>query len=192
MALGNKTQIGWGITANWYLDIGWGMKDKIDYQWVGNSSALRAAFDGMVSALPIGGYMNPITHEMILSPHTQELLASGKKVYHLSVGKEAIDKMIESKKGFPSPLVTVPPGAVKGWDQEITTGVGSVVWAASLKMPEKLAYETVKLIIENCDKFKTYHALGKLMTPEALCYGLTEKELHPGAYRAYKEAGLLK
>jgi TRAP-type uncharacterized transport system substrate-binding protein len=46
------------------------------------------------------------------------------------------------------------------------------------------------MIIENVGMFKEYHALGKLMSRESLAYGVDPSKIHPGALRAYKEAGL--
>jgi TRAP-type uncharacterized transport system substrate-binding protein len=44
----------------------------------------------------------------------------------------------------------------------------------------------------NVDKFAKYHALGKLLSKEMLCWNMTPDDLHPGVYRAYKEFKLMK
>ena len=58
--------------------------------------------------------------------------------------------------------------------------------------PEQLAYQVTKLIIDNVDKFAKYHTLGKLMSRQALGFGFDEKEIAPGALKAYREAGIIK
>ena len=60
------------------------------------------------------------------------------------------------------------------------------------EFPEDVAYEVTKLILDNIDKFGEYQATGKLMSPEGLVYGWDEKDIHPGALRAYREAGVIK
>jgi hypothetical protein len=55
-----------------------------------------------------------------------------------------------------------------------------------------VAYEVTKLIIKNVSSFKDYHNLGKLMSKKALPIGWSPDRIHPGAVKAYKEAGLLK
>ncbi len=191
VALGKKAQIGWGIMANWYLDTGWGLKGKVKKEWIGNKPALRALKDGLVDAIVIGGYVNSDTMEFQPSPHTRELLAS-KKVYHLTVGKKAVDKVLDKYGEFPSATLTIPPGTIKGQDKAIVSMLPLVYWTVSEQFPEEHAYEITKLLIKNVGTFKNYHALGKLMSPKSLSYGLKPEELHPGALKAYKEAGLIK
>ncbi len=48
------------------------------------------------------------------------------------------------------------------------------------------------MIIKNVNGFKEYHALGKLMSKKSLVYGWESKDIHPGALKAYKEAGIIK
>lgn len=191
VALGKKAQLGCGIVANWYLDIGWGLEGKVKKQWIGNKPALRALKDGLVDAICISGYINPATQQFIPSPHTQELLAS-KKIYHLSIGKNAVNKVADAYPGSPKSILTLPPGTIKGQDKPVVANSGNVYWTVSDQFPEEHAYEIVKLLIKHVDTFKDYHALGKLMSPESLCYGLNPEGMHPGALKAYKEAGLIK
>ena len=68
----------------------------------------------------------------------------------------------------------------------------SIAWVASPNFPDELAYEITKMIIANIDKFSEYTALGKLMSRTALTFGWPQQDIHPGALRAYKEAGLIK
>jgi hypothetical protein len=63
---------------------------------------------------------------------------------------------------------------------------------AAPEFPEELAYEATKLILDNLKTFGEVHALGKLMSPEAMAYGAKPEDLHPGALRAYREAGVIK
>ena len=67
--------------------------------------------------------------------------------------------------------------------------VDNNVWVASANFPHVYAHEIIKMVI---DKFAGFHALGKLMSPGALAFGWPQEDIHPGALRAYKEAGIIK
>ena len=62
----------------------------------------------------------------------------------------------------------------------------------SANFPDEYAYEIIKMVIANIDKFAEFHALGKLMSPGALAFGWPQEQIHPGALKAYKEAGIIK
>jgi hypothetical protein len=190
IALGRATQISWAIQPEMIIRYGWGMADKIKLQYVGTDPAVPALLDGLADAIVIGIYLNPKTFEISLSPQTAELLASGKKINHISWGAEAIKKTRET--GMPISLLTIPPNAVKGMEKPIDSFTDSVAWCAAPEFPEELAYEITKLIIQKCSEFGAYHNLGKLMAPDVLPFGWEANQIHPGALKAYKEAGILK
>lgn len=48
------------------------------------------------------------------------------------------------------------------------------------------------MIIDNIKMFGDYHATGKLMSTVGLIYGWETNDIHPGALRAYREAGIVK
>lgn len=192
-AIGTKAQITWGLLVNWMIDIGGGLKGDVSYQWVGLEPARRAVLDGMADVMPVGVYLNTVDYQNILNPQTRELFASRKKIYHVSIPKEAAELM-SKELNHEFKTVVVPSGKVQGIDEDIT-GVwgGGNFWCVSEQFPEDLAYEFTKLLIDNCAKLKDYHVLGALTAvPEVLCEGATAESLHPGAYRAYREAGLMK
>ena len=68
----------------------------------------------------------------------------------------------------------------------------AIAWVAYPELNEDTVYKLTKMIIENVGKLKDYHALGKLMAPGTLAYGWKPENIHPGALKAYKEAGLVK
>ena len=57
--------------------------------------------------------------------------------------------------------------------------------------PEEYAYILAKAMIENIEAFGKYHALGGLMSRAGLVKGFSAENIHPGALRAYQEAGIL-
>jgi len=56
---------------------------------------------------------------------------------------------------------------------------------------EKIVYTVAKTILDNFDEFKKLHPAYKTITKESLLAGLAVPQ-HPGAIKAFKEAGLLK
>ena len=190
IALGRGTQILWAIEPRLIIENGWGLQDKIDIQYVGTKPAARALLDGLVNAGIIGGYADPIRGILKPSPQTIELLAGGKKLYHISWGKDAVQKVID--KGMPIAQLELPAGTIEGQDKVLEVFCDPIAWCAYPELDETLAYEVAKLIIDNVDKFQDYHALGKLMSKQSLVYGWDPKNIHPGALKAYKEAGIIK
>ena len=190
IALGRGTQILWAIEPEWIIRHGWGLRDKIKIQYVGTKPAMNALLDGLVDAAIIGGYADPIRGEISPSPQTLELLASGKTLYHIPWGEEAVKRAIG--KGMPIAPLKLPVNSIKGLNYVLDVFCDPIAWCAYPELPEDIAYEVTKLIIENVSKFVKYHNLGKLMSPQSLPYGSDIENIHPGAVRAYKEAGILK
>ena len=61
----------------------------------------------------------------------------------------------------------------------------------SEKMPEKVVYTLTKTILDNFDKFRKLHPAYKTITRKSLLDGLAIPQ-HPGAIKAFKEAGIIK
>ena len=60
-------------------------------------------------------------------------------------------------------------------------------------MKDEVVYQVTKAILDNFEEFKKQHSLlqGPLATKAAMLEGLGIPQ-HPGAIKAFKEAGLLK
>ena len=190
VALGRAPQILWTIEPRMIIQEGWELKDKIEIQMVGTKPAARALVDGLVDAAVIGGYIDPFTGQLKPSPQTIELLASGKPLHSISWGKTAVQKVIE--KGLPIAQINLPPGTIKGQTKVLETFCDPIAWVVFPEFSEEAAYKVTKMIIEHVKAFKDYHALGNLMSPKSLAFGWDPKRIHPGALRAYREAGILK
>jgi TRAP transporter TAXI family solute receptor len=73
-----------------------------------------------------------------------------------------------------------------------TPSIGvKAVLVTSKKVPEKVVYALTKTILDNFDEFKKLHPAYKTITKESLLDGLSVTQ-HPGAVKAFKEAGLIK
>jgi TRAP transporter TAXI family solute receptor len=190
IALGRTTQINWAVEPVAVIRDGWGIKDKVKIQYVGTKPAATALLDGLVDAAIVGGYFDPLNMKLRPSPQTVELLASGRKIYFIPWGKEAVKKTIDN--GMPIVPVLLPANTVKGQTKDMHIYTDTAGWWAAAEFPEKLAYAFTKLLLDNVTKFGEYGAIGKLMSPPGLAYGGTAKNLHPGALKAYREAGVIK
>lgn len=191
VALGRAAQINWAVQPVSILEHGYGLgKDKINVQYVGTKEAVDALLDGNVDAAVVGGYFDPLSKKMVLSPQTTELLASGRKITHLPWGDAAVNKA--KATGMKMANITVPANTIAGVDQPLEVAADTISWMVSPELPNEIAYETTKLIINNLNLFGDVHALGKLMSKEGMIYGWETGDIHPGALRAYREAGIIK
>jgi len=191
VALGRAPQINWTVQPEWIMRYGWDLpKGKVHIQYVGTKEAIDSLLDGTADAAVVGGYFDPLTNKLALSPQTVEFLASGRKITHLPWGTAAVKKTIAH--GMSMAPITLPANTIEGVSQPLEIFADTAAWMVSPEFPEDMAYETTKLIINNIKAFGEVHAIGKLMSPQAMPYGWDVNEIHPGALRAYREAGVVK
>jgi TRAP transporter TAXI family solute receptor len=191
IAFGQAAQINWAVLPRAVLEHGWGITpSKVTLQYFSPASSIAAMLDGKVDLVIIGGYVDPATHRIALSPPTTELIAANRPLTHLSWGKDAVERT--EPKGFSIVPYTVAAKSVDGKNPPIETFIDSGAWTVAPEFPEEIAYEVTKLVIQHIGKFGEVHAIGKLMSREGLVYGWKPENFHPGALRAYKEAGILK
>lgn len=190
IALGRPPQILWTVEPELILKKGWGLHDKIKIERLGTKPAAQALLDGKVDAAIIGGYANVASGAFSPSPQTAELMASGRTLYHIPWGKEAVQKTMNAGVGVNH--LAVPKGAVTGMDAPMDGFFDAIAWVAYPELANETVYKLTKMIIEHVDEFKDYHALGKLMARGTLAYGWKPENIHPGALKAYREAGLVK
>jgi len=190
VAVGGMSQIQWGLPHYFLLgDAGLGIADQMDLVYVGWKGAVAALLDGTADVSCIGIYGDPAHPEEMSPPgKVAELFASGRTLYHIGFPKESFDAA--QAKGVPIYSMVLPAGTVKDQTEDVLICTMAHQQVAKDIFPEDLAYEIVKLWIDNYDKFKEYHAWGKFVTPESMAFGHTKKTLHPGSVRAFEEAGI--
>jgi len=102
-------------------------------------------------------------------------------------GKE-IDALIAK---YPYYAKAVIPGTMYKGVTHDTTSIGvKAVLVTKNTIDEKVVYTLTKIILDNFDKFKKLHPAYKTITKKSLLDGLAVPQ-HPGAIKAFKEAGLL-
>ncbi len=188
LALGKAAQINWAVLPRAVVENGWGAKTNVQY--LGPKPAISALLDGKADVAVIGGYIDPGQSKIALAPPTLELTATGRKLNHLSFGVEAVKKTVP--KGYRITPYTLPAGAFAGLDKPIETFIDTSAWTVDASFPDELAYEITKLLITHVGRFGEFHAIGKMMSKAGLVYGWDVADIHPGALKAYKEAGIIK
>jgi uncharacterized protein len=190
IGLGQAAQINWAVLPRAVVEHGWGVLKQVNVQYLGPKPAITALLDGKVDVAIAGGYLNADQGTLALSPQTTELIASGRQLHHISWGTAAVEKT--APKGYQISPYTVAKGAIDGKNEPLESFVDSAAWMVAPEFPEEIAYETTKLLINHLGAFGEVHAIGKLMSRGGLVLGWKPENFHPGALRAYKEAGILK
>jgi TRAP transporter TAXI family solute receptor len=192
IALGRVPQIVWGYEPDVILRKGYGDEfyKSLKIQFVGTSEAANALLNGQVDACVLGGYVNPDSGKFAASPQTVEVISAGRALIHLDWTKEAVEKAIADDV----PLIPyqLPAGTVAGMDKPIWSFTDPSSFVAHAELPEELAYQLTKTLIERYAEFASFHALGKLMTAKGLAFGWPVERIHPGSRRAFREAGIIK
>lgn len=82
----------------------------------------------------------------------------------------------------------IPAGTYEGLDEPVNSIGASTVLVVNEDMPEEDAYQIVKAMIENLEQLQAVHGSVRNLTVEEMS-NVAGVEMHPGAARAYREAG---
>lgn len=191
IALGLKSQTHWGGFSTVILEHGFGITpDNTSLQYLGPKAAMDALLDGRVDAAVFGAVTTVGLDPIKPGPTLLHLASAGRDFRYVNIGREAIEAA-NKKTGSPFLTVKIPAGKLPGQTEALEL-FGDVGWkAAHPSLDEGLAYELTKAIIQQAPKVGKYFGFGELWAnPELYVLGLDENNTHPGAIRAYKEAGL--
>ena len=115
-------------------------------------------------------------------------MEKGIPLAQLSVGAEAAAEVATQYGGQPCTIKAKEHKFIS--EDKVSVCVGGVV-IVHKDMPEAEAYNLTKAMLANIDVFKAAHrALTKITTPQSVAEPAVAPH-HPGAARAFKEAGLL-
>jgi TRAP transporter TAXI family solute receptor len=87
-------------------------------------------------------------------------------------------------------FATVPAGTYRGVDEDVTIFGVKALFTTTTNLDEEVVYNIVSAVLNNLDTFRQTHPALANLTTEDFTSGLGAP-LHPGAERAYREAGLL-
>jgi TRAP transporter TAXI family solute receptor len=104
----------------------------------------------------------------------------------VSVPKEVVDNI-----GPPFVSVNIPANTYAGQDKDVPTAAVINYLVTSAAVSDDLAYQMTKSIFESLPELASSHVAGKDIKLENAAMG-SPVPLHPGAFRYYKEKGVIK
>jgi len=107
----------------------------------------------------------------------------------INIDGPAAQKLVKEKPYYA--FGVIPAGMYKGVNHDTKTYGVKATLVTSAGMSNKAVYSMVKSILDNFAKFKRLHPAYKHLTKKDLLKGFDHKIMHPGAVKAFKEAGLL-
>jgi TRAP transporter TAXI family solute receptor len=172
-----------------------GIRDKVKVEYLDFGALQDALRDGLVdvvlgwSELYEGGKWEPVF------PMRELLSIRGKKLYSVSWDAGLLKKAYD-KTGYVFGIGQIAPGA---WGEAQTEPVdGLVIMSIGLGCyagaDEEVIYEVTKMIAAHYGELRNAFPAASVVTRESLLSRLppivTEKDIHPGALKYYKEAGI--
>lgn len=165
-------------------------KMKIDYlDPIKGMDALR---DGLIDVYyAIGATESPTVVKP--APPVQAFLDITKdKPQFISFNKDKVITGLNSLGGYASGAFTVAPKTYHAKQESPWTLLaGTLTWAVDKSFPDEVAYEIVKIFLENQARFVEVHPNGKFISKETIgLVSVPENRVHPGALRYFKENGI--
>ncbi len=189
IGLGLTTQSDWGMNPTLDLEYGYGItSENTELSYLGPAKLgkpfLSGELDAIVAALGTG----PGFKDWLPSAIFRELKNSKKKLYYIGHDPGTRDKLNEKlKTSYIS--VDIPAGTLPDQTENIHTIADRDYKACHETFPDDLAYKLVMVAAKIGPKMKFNVGLWQTWSPEMMIAGLSEKNTHPGAIRAYKELG---
>lgn len=190
IGLGLRTQSDWGADPKIFLEDGYGITSKnADIRHLKTTSAVEALIDGKLDVFAGGAVMDADGEAITPAGAMLLLNAANRKIYYISIDEEAVGK-VNKKYGTTYITATVPKGSFKDQENDLLVGAVRVFSAVHSEFPDQYGYEIVKTVIKFRKQLKEGHPFWKTTTFKTMVHGLSEDNVHPGALRAFKEAGL--
>lgn len=187
----------WGTSAIFVETLKvWGIYDKVTIEHMQFKAEADALADGLVAVAAQSAQVS-LQGLWVPNPAMAELIATkGGKLHFIDIDEKTL-KAVSDRLGYPLSSEPAPAGSYGPAQTAPFRGFValSVGLASFSRADEDLIYEVTKALATNSFRFKEYHTSGKDITPERLVQTLTitdEKDMHPGALKYYKEAGLWK
>lgn len=192
LALGKRSQAHWGGLPAMFFETGL-PNVNVNMDFMGNALAHRALAEGRVDAIISQIVVSPDGSKAFKPGVVTQLFASGRDIYAVGFDDDAFaraKKAGASFRPFKIDRKMLPETASKEAVNWVFAPAGLSVHK---DFSEEAAYKITKFMIDNAAKLPKYHAmLNVIATPQGLLGDWTANDLHPGAARAYREAGVLK
>lgn len=192
LALGRRAQAHWGGLPALFFEKGMpDVSPQMDF--VGTTPSHEALPEGRADAIISQIVMSPDRSKAYKPGVVSQLFASGKEIYLVGFPDEAFERAAGNGLNFRPIKVDKKAIPEAASDRSVNWIYSPASIAASKDFPEETAYELTKFMIENADALPEYAAtLSVIASGEGLLGDWTADDLHPGALRAFREAGLMK
>jgi len=175
--------IGSGVEANARQIIaaaGMDFENDIDAKFLSFSEASSGLKDKQVDAAFLTAGIPTAAIQDLSAQHEVTVVA---------IEGAVAEKLLTDYKFFTE--FTVPANTYKGQTEDVQTLTVKSMLAVSSNLDEDLAYELTKQIYENHDRVVAAHNVGKYIVAETANDGMSV-ELHAGAAKYFKEAGVIE
>ncbi|MBI4184975.1 MAG: TAXI family TRAP transporter solute-binding subunit [Proteobacteria bacterium] len=159
-----------------------GLNDKLDLKYLGFDESATNLRDGNLDAVAAGSAL-PMPAIVDISTH--------RNIRILSIPMDVIKKVQQASPA--TNLVVIPKGTYRGVDYDVNSVANPSTLVARSGLADGVVYEIARFLLTD-DNRKYMKTIYKAWDPEAGAelWQRIGVPLHPGAARAYKEAGLIK
>lgn len=174
MAIGNSTEAAFADR----LKAAGMTEDDLDCARGSHTFASNAIKDGNLDGFTLlSGFPNGTFTELF---HAKDMRL-------LPLSEKEARKMAASNPGYA--YTKIPAGSYPGQDTDIPTVRSDLVMIANKDMSDDDAYWIVKTMLDHIGDMRKIHAVMRPLTKEYMA-SIKSLPIHPGAIRAYKEAGI--
>ena len=166
-----------------------GVFDKVKLQYLSFSDITDGLLNDTIDVGMGNFWYNPADDKIGPTQGTINLQASGKPFHYVLIDKATLMKT-RDVRGVPYRILDLPNKTLPFQTVPMAVYANADYVAVSRDFPEEQAYEYTRLFIKHLPDVMATGGIASVFTPKFLPYGLTN--LHPGAARAYREAGLIK
>ncbi len=197
LGIGLKTQTHWGGLTYFMLDKGYGINHETApgmIQHLGPVRAIDVLLDGQVSAALLSVNVDAAIKRFMVGPTVTRMAATGRP-YRMLPWPKAVVERVARETGVPIFPVTIPPNTLPNQPEPLEMFADIGIRAVHKDFPEELAYELTKAFIEIGPRAGAFSTLGALWTKETMVSPFSfdwkhKDKIHPGAQRAFVEAGM--
>ena len=166
-----------------------GIFDKVSIQNLSFADIVKGMLDDTVEVGYVNLWYNAQGNRIGPTQGVISMVSSGKPFHYVTFDKAHYERT-RNERGIPIQVVEVPAKTIPLQTEAMTVMANADYMAADSSFPADSAYEIVKVAHEHLDEITRTGGMAAVLTREFLPFRVSN--LHPGAERAYREAGLLK
>ena len=192
LALGKVSQAHWGGLPILFLETAAAnVKPKMEY--LGPAQSHDALAEGRVDAVVTQLTVLPDGSKTYPPEVVSKVLGLGKPVYMIGFDEAHFASAEKAGVSFKPIKITKASFPQIATETDANFIFAPAAISVHKDFPEDAAYAITKLVIANASALPSYAAmLNVVATPASLLGSWTANDLHPGAARAFREAGVLK